>query len=225
MGVVTVDFDGTLYQGDSFKVVMEGANQAFGLKQWTVISKGLAKASTAGLTKGKNAFKLSFFEAFAKSFKGMTRAELDQFFRRLVEIGKDDVHQGLIEKIHEHERQGDQIIVLSGAFQPFLKAFTDAFSLNVHIIGTELMFNQRGLCTGHVRSVVNGDEKVNHVQAWMDRQKRFGYLTEEESRDTWAYADSESDVPLLEFVKHPFVVNPDKSVKKVAVEEGWPLFG
>lgn len=225
MGVVTVDFDGTLYQGDSFKVMFQGANQSFGLKQWTVVGSGIAKATAAGLVKGKNAFKMAFFGAFAKSFKGMTKTELDGFFRRLVEIGKQDVHRDLIHKIREHKLNGDHIIVLSGALHPFLKAFTDAFSLDVHIIGTKLVFDQNGVCTGDVGPVINGSEKVSHVKKWIDRQKQLSHLTDEEAHDTWAYADSKSDVPLFQFVKHPFVVNPDDAMKKIAVKQGWPLFG
>ncbi|WP_382401085.1 HAD family hydrolase [Lentibacillus salinarum] len=225
MGVVTVDFDGTLYQGNSFKVMFQTANQSFGLKQWTVVASGVVKAAAAGVVKGKNAFRLAFFSAFARSFKGMAEAELDTFFHRLVDIGKQDAHHDLIHKIRDHERQGDHIIVLSGALQPFLKAFTQELALDVHIISTELAFDENGVCTGNIGSIINGDEKVNHVQAWINQQMRLGNLTEEEAGETWAYADSESDVPLFQFVKHPIVVNPDDGMKKIAVQQGWPVFG
>lgn len=225
MGVVTVDFDGTLYQGDSFKTMFRAANKSFGLKQWSVVGTGIINAVAAGLVRGKNAFKLQFFKAFAKSFKGMTKTELGDFFRKLVVMGKDDAHHGLIHKIREHERQGDHIIVLSGALEPFLIAFTEELGLDVHIISTELKMNQNGICTGKVGAMINGDEKVNHVKKWMDRQRQLGNLTEEEAVETWAYADSESDVPLFQFVKFPIVVNPDDEMKKIALKQGWILFG
>src|SRR5690606_41716447 len=38
-----------------------------------------------------------------------------------------------------------------------------------------------------------------------------------------AYTDSSTDLPLLETVGHPHAVNPDKAVRRIAVERGWPV--
>src|SRR5207244_9162369 len=37
-----------------------------------------------------------------------------------------------------------------------------------------------------------------------------------------AYSDSISDLPLLEAVGHPVAVNPDRGLRRVALERGWP---
>src|SRR4051794_39825883 len=39
--------------------------------------------------------------------------------------------------------------------------------------------------------------------------------------DSWAYSDSESDLPMLRVVGHPVAVNPDAALARVAREEGW----
>lgn len=50
-------------------------------------------------------------------------------------------------------------------------------------------------------------------------------LTSDDSKvNIWAYADSESDLPLLEFVSHPIVVNPDENMKQIAKNNHWPVF-
>jgi HAD superfamily hydrolase (TIGR01490 family) len=41
---------------------------------------------------------------------------------------------------------------------------------------------------------------------------------------SWAYSDSESDLPMLRAVGHPVVVNPDRALARVAAEEGWEVF-
>ena len=41
--------------------------------------------------------------------------------------------------------------------------------------------------------------------------------------DCYAYSDSISDLPLLEAVGHPSAVNPDRTLRKVAIERGWPI--
>jgi HAD superfamily hydrolase (TIGR01490 family) len=42
-------------------------------------------------------------------------------------------------------------------------------------------------------------------------------------RASWAYSDSESDLPMLRAVGHPVAVNPDSELARVAREEGWEV--
>jgi HAD superfamily hydrolase (TIGR01490 family) len=51
-------------------------------------------------------------------------------------------------------------------------------------------------------------------------------LAEREGIDlaqSWAYSDSESDLPMLRTVGHPVAVNPDAELARVAREEGWEV--
>jgi HAD superfamily hydrolase (TIGR01490 family) len=51
-------------------------------------------------------------------------------------------------------------------------------------------------------------------------------LAEQEGIDlaeSYAYSDSESDLPMLRAVGHPVVVNPDSALEKVARAEGWRI--
>jgi HAD superfamily hydrolase (TIGR01490 family) len=41
--------------------------------------------------------------------------------------------------------------------------------------------------------------------------------------ESWAYSDSESDLPMLRVVGHPVAVNPDSALAAVAREEGWEV--
>jgi HAD superfamily hydrolase (TIGR01490 family) len=40
---------------------------------------------------------------------------------------------------------------------------------------------------------------------------------------SYAYSDSESDLPMLRAVGHPVAVNPDSTLQRVAREEGWEV--
>jgi phosphoserine phosphatase len=54
----------------------------------------------------------------------------------------------------------------------------------------------------------------------------IGELAERRGYDlarSYAYSDSITDVHMLEAVGHPHVVNPDKELRKVARERGWPV--
>ena len=51
-------------------------------------------------------------------------------------------------------------------------------------------------------------------------------LAEREGLDlaaSYAYSDSESDLPMLRAVGHPVVVNPDAELARIAREEGWEV--
>jgi HAD superfamily hydrolase (TIGR01490 family) len=41
--------------------------------------------------------------------------------------------------------------------------------------------------------------------------------------ESYAYSDSESDLPMLRAVGHPVAVNPDGTLSRVAREEGWDV--
>ena len=40
---------------------------------------------------------------------------------------------------------------------------------------------------------------------------------------SYAYSDSESDLPMLRAVGHPVVVNPDPELRRIALHEGWEI--
>jgi HAD superfamily hydrolase (TIGR01490 family) len=44
-----------------------------------------------------------------------------------------------------------------------------------------------------------------------------------ELSESYAYSDSESDLPMLRAVGHPVAVNPDRALESVAREEGWRI--
>jgi HAD superfamily hydrolase (TIGR01490 family) len=54
----------------------------------------------------------------------------------------------------------------------------------------------------------------------------IGELAERRGFDlaaSYAYSDSESDLPMLELVGHPVVVNPDAALRALARERGWQI--
>jgi HAD superfamily hydrolase (TIGR01490 family) len=42
-------------------------------------------------------------------------------------------------------------------------------------------------------------------------------------RASWAYSDSESDLPMLRLVGNPVAVNPDSELARIASEQGWEI--
>ncbi|GEL77827.1 HAD family hydrolase [Tenuibacillus multivorans] len=221
MRVVTVDFDGTLYQGNSFKAMFDVAKKEYSLKQWLTVIGGTFKALARLVKEGKEAAKHTFFHAFVMSMKGKSKDELKTFFDALARSDLGKVNRPLVEKIKQHQANGDQIVILSGALKPFLVAFTEVIDLtDADIIGTELKYDEYNIAAGLMGEIVNGERKAGAVLEWLhSRDLSIEAVT------LWAYADSETDSPLLDMVDHPVVVNPNENMEKLAQEKGWPVFG
>jgi phosphoserine phosphatase len=58
--------------------------------------------------------------------------------------------------------------------------------------------------------------KVTRLQAWMKEQ---GEVLD----GAYFYSDSRNDLPLLQVVDHPHVVNPDPALLAYAQQAGWPI--
>jgi HAD superfamily hydrolase (TIGR01490 family) len=51
----------------------------------------------------------------------------------------------------------------------------------------------------------------------------FNYRERIDLAASYAYSDSESDLPMLRAVGHPVVVNPDQDLRRIAAAEGWEI--
>ena len=49
--------------------------------------------------------------------------------------------------------------------------------------------------------------------------EREGFRLEEAT----FYSDSITDLPLLELVKAPIIINPDRRLRRIAEKRGWPI--
>ena len=83
-----------------------------------------------------------------------------------------------------------------------------------HLIATELE-EIDGTYTGKVLHFNKGQAKVDKL---MELVERGGC----DLSRSYAYTDSHTDLPLLEAVGHPYAINPDRQLRKIARERDWP---
>jgi len=217
MAVIAVDFDGTLYRGNSMKVMLRAGRKYFTLKDWLLFLSSFMKIIIIGLTKEKAEVRIHFFQSFAKMFKDKKKEELDDFFGMLVKQGFSDIDQQLLNTILKHQQNGDHLLILSGSLEPFLQIFIKTLNLDAATIGTALYFDADGRCTGEIGPINHGVNKVKHLRVWIEKENL-------QDQEIWAYADSQSDIPLFEYVDHPVVVNPSVEMKDIAEIKGWMIF-
>jgi phosphoserine phosphatase len=73
-----------------------------------------------------------------------------------------------------------------------------------------------GRFTGKVAGMALAHHKLTRVREWADREGV-------DLADCWFYTDSVTDRALMEAVGHPVAVNPDRPLRALAAEKGWPV--
>ena len=86
-----------------------------------------------------------------------------------------------------------------------------------HLVATEAE-ERAGEFTGSVQGVPSFREgKVVRVEAWLAEHG----LSWTSFTETWFYADSLNDLALLAKVTRPVAVDPDETLKEMAIEKDW----
>jgi hypothetical protein len=83
------------------------------------------------------------------------------------------------------------------------------------VVATQ-MVTEDGRYTGEIEFYAYGENKA---AAMRQLATDGGY----DLADCYAYSDSITDLPMLSAVGHPTAVNPDRGLRKAALEHGWPV--
>jgi HAD superfamily hydrolase (TIGR01490 family) len=119
-----------------------------------------------------------------------------------------------VELIENHHAAGRDVVIVSASGSEVVEPIGEMLGAD-HVVATRLV-EVDGRYTGEVEYYAYGPNKA----------KAMEQLAEEHGYDlsaSFAYSDSETDAPMLEVVGHPFAVNPDKTLRRLAEEKGWPI--
>lgn len=116
--------------------------------------------------------------------------------------------------ISDHKLCGRDVVVVSASGEEIVAPIARALGAT-HAMATRMVVAD-GKYTGDVAFYCYGDSKA---QAIRELATREGYPLEH----CYAYSDSITDLPMLEAVGHPTVVNPDRALRKEAAARGWPV--
>jgi HAD superfamily hydrolase (TIGR01490 family) len=112
-----------------------------------------------------------------------------------------------------HLRDGHDVIIVSTSGQEIVGPIGALLGATA-VIATRLEVAD-GKYTGSVVFYAYGQAKADHAR---ELAAERGY----DLANCFAYSDSVTDLPLLELVGHPYVVNPDRALRKVARVRDWP---
>jgi HAD superfamily hydrolase (TIGR01490 family) len=111
---------------------------------------------------------------------------------------------------------GDYLAIVTGATRYVAEHVANELGIP-HVICSELELDEARRFTGRViEPLCYGHGKIERTAKIAERE---GFRLEEAT----FYSDSITDLPLLEVVKEPIVINPDRRLRRVALKRGWPI--
>ncbi|MFK3795438.1 MULTISPECIES: HAD family hydrolase [unclassified Pseudomonas] len=117
--------------------------------------------------------------------------------------------------IAEHRANGDRILIISASGVHLVQAIAERIGVDeVLAIDLEVV---HGVYSGKTQGVLTYREgKITRLLEWLDQEG-------ENLEGASFYSDSRNDLPLLQKVDFPHVVNPDPVLKEAAEKAGWPI--
>ena len=119
-----------------------------------------------------------------------------------------------IERIRRHRAHGHKTILITGALDFVIEPLAPLFD---DVVACTMTEDARGRLTGNLDvAPPTGEARALLVE---DFARSYGITTQE----SVAYADSTSDLPMLEAVGYPVAVNPEPKLLQIAKKRGWPV--
>jgi len=192
----------------------------------TVIAKSSALAFGRPFYQGglinRRAVLKSSYAQFVFHVSGADEAQMTRMRDYLTDIVAETLHE-LIDPliyeeaatlIEEHQAAGRDVVIVSSSGEEVVAAIGELLGVD-RVVATRMVEDQ-GRYTGEIEFYAYGPHKAAAIR---DLAQAEGY----DLAECYAYSDSSTDIPMLEVVGHPTAVNPDKALRRIALERGWPI--
>lgn len=120
-------------------------------------------------------------------------------------------------RLKKHREEGFLTILTSGSFQELLEIIAKRLNIDF-VIGTELEIVKDRFSGRIIPPFCFGRGKAEKVRKFLS-----GNGLKINFKESFAYSDSFFDLPLLELVGNPIVVEPDKKLLEIAKNKGWQI--
>ncbi len=124
------------------------------------------------------------------------------------------VYDEAVTLIEEHHLTGRDVVIVSSSGSEVVEPIGDLLGAD-HVVATRMVVDA-GRFTGEIEDYVYGPAKAEAIRRLAEAQ---GY----DLSRCFAYSDSSTDLAMLEAVGHPYAVNPDRTLRRIAAERGWPV--
>lgn len=217
MKVALFDFDGTLYPGETFNVMLKY------LKDHPVYAKNYSKfINKFRITYIGYKFKLvskttmraAAMKHYIHAFKDNSKEEIIQYFNELGAEIRQDLYQPLISKVKELKQENVYTMVISGAYTELLRGIlADDFD---HLIGTKVSYKGDKIDTSSDFVHMQSQNKVIEIKKHLEGKNV-------DWENSYAFSDSITDLDMLNLVGNAYVVRPDNELLAHAEKHRWEI--
>ncbi|MFI6870416.1 HAD-IB family hydrolase [Nocardia sp. NPDC050406] len=157
-----------------------------------------------------------FLQHAMHTWAGMPEAELDELGAKLFQrTVYGHLYPEAWRLVREHEAAGHTVVLVSSLTRFQVRPAAEELGIG-HVLCTA-MATHDGVLTGHVE----GKPLWRNGKA--DAVRRFAIANGIDLGQSWVYADSAADLPLLQAGGRPVAVNPDPRTVLAATEKDWPV--
>ncbi len=147
---------------------------------------------------------------------GWHRAEIEQLVEQTIdEVADPIVYAEALTLIDQHKREGRRVIIVSASPEQIVRPLGRHIGVT-DFIATRVKTDAAGFFLPELELYAMGEGKVDAISEIAERD---GIDLE----NSYAYSDSTTDLPMMEMVGNPVVVNPEKELRKIAEEREWPI--
>lgn len=126
------------------------------------------------------------------------------------------VRPDVMARVQGHQAAGHRVIMVSGTLAPLLAAIGRQLGIK-ETVGTPLLLQAGRYSGASELPVCQGVNKALRLEAYLGNHQAIRWS------QSYAYADSGIDIPLLERVGRPVAVYPDPQLAAYAQEQGWEI--
>ena len=155
-------------------------------------------------------------ESVLKVTKGWDRTEVRELVAETInEVIEPLIYDEALELIEHHREQGDEVWLVSMAPEEIVEPFAELLGIT-GAIASRATIDENGKFTGAMDFFAQGENKAVAIRE-LAAKRDIDLAT------SFAYSDSETDIPMLLTVGHAYAVNPDKALTRMAHEREWPI--
>jgi HAD superfamily hydrolase (TIGR01490 family) len=155
-------------------------------------------------------------ESVLKVTKGWDRTEVRELVAETInEVIEPLIYDEALELIEHHREQGDEVWLVSMAPEEIVEPFAELLGIT-GAIASRATIDENGKFTGEMDFFAQGENKAVAIRE-LAAKRDIDLAT------SFAYSDSETDIPMLLTVGHAYAVNPDKALTRMAHEHEWPI--
>jgi HAD superfamily hydrolase (TIGR01490 family) len=116
--------------------------------------------------------------------------------------------------VEQHRDRGEPVFIVSATLQEIVEGIAEELGFD-GALGT-ICEVRDGVYTGRALRALHAENKATCIRELAEKR---GF----DLAECTAYSDSHTDLPFLDAVGHPVVVNPDRQLRRIAGEREWPI--